>query len=115
LKNADITHVGTNSIQRAVVEDGTMYFNTTYYDDASLQRNADIRKAGFLDKGKLGLHENEDIRLAISCPSVEQWNLCKKKHPETFDLLMSRNEPMRMKGARQLQLLHPDWVVMDRL
>ena len=115
LKSADVTHVGTNSIQRAVTEDGKLHFHTTYHDDSSLQRNDDIRKAGFLDKGKLGLHENEDIRLVVSCPSVGQWNLFKKRHGETYDLLMSKNEPMRMKGARQLQVLHPEWVVQSRL
>ena len=115
MKSADITHVGTNSIQRAVVEDGTMFFKTTYYDDAALQRNDDLRKANVLDRGKLGLHGNEDIRMTVSCPSLEQWNLFKKRHGETYDLLMSKNEPMRMKGARQLQVLHPEWVVQSRL
>jgi len=115
LKNAEITDVGPNSIQRAVTEDGRLYFHTTYYDDKSLAQNRKIEGSGMLDKAKLGLHDDEDIRMVISCPSTAQWLLFKKKHPETYKLIKSTIEHERMKGARQLMLLHPAWVVQNRL
>jgi hypothetical protein len=102
-------------VATAQVQDDKLFIQATYFDDVALERNKQIRNAGFLDKGKLGLHENEDIRLAVSCPSVEQWNRFRRLHPETYELLMSKNEALRMKGARQLQLVHPEWVVQSRL
>ena len=104
-----------NNIEKIAFEDGTLYVHQTYYDDASLERNKQIRNSAIMDKLKLGLHENEDVRMAISCPSLMQWNRFKKLHPETYALLMSNREEERVRGARQLQILEPAWVVQSRL
>ena len=97
-KNADVVHRGTNSVATAHLDDNKLYVHTEYFDDAALERNRQLRNAGILDKGKLGLHENEDIRMAFSCPSLEQWNRFKKHHPETHALLTSTVEAERMRG-----------------
>lgn len=97
------------------VEDGKLHAKTTFYDDESLNQNDRIRNSGMLDKAKLGVHQDEDVRMAISCPSVVQWNTFKKKNSATYKLLMSCNETERMRGAKQVQILHPDWVVYERL
>ena len=110
-----ILDVGPNQVQRTAIEDDRFYVRTTFFDDAALARNNQIRNAGMLDKGKLGLHENEDIRIAISCPSTEQWMLFKRSHPDVYTMLNAKDEPTRIKGAWQLKLLHPEWIVMDRL
>jgi hypothetical protein len=102
-----LTRVRTNGDQLLV--------HRTFFDDANLDQNSRIRNSGMLDKAKLGLHDNEDVRAVVSCPSVEQWNLFKRKHPEVYSRLMAKNEPERMKGARELSILHPDWVVYSRL
>jgi len=107
---------GSNSVTLEGMQNGEYYAHTTFYDDDALEKNNKIRTSGMLDKGKLGLHDDEDIRFAISVPSVLQWNMFKKKHLETYKLLTSKNsETDRMKGARQLQILEPAWVVFDRL
>jgi hypothetical protein len=41
--------------------------------------------------------------------------LFKRKHPEVYSRLMAKDEPERMKGARELSILHPGWVVYSRL
>ena len=115
LRDAEVLDVGSNSIERALAEDGKLWIHTTYHDDAALERNKQIRSAKLMEKAKLSLHEDEDVRMVVSCPSVSQWNLFKKQHGETYDLVMSTLEHERMRGARQLQLLHPEWVVQSRM
>lgn len=100
---------------RAKSEDGKFYVETIFMDDKALDQNSRIRNSGMLDKGKLGLHDNEDIRAVISCPTVEQWNLFKKNNPITYSLIKSPEEHMRMKGIAALSKLEPAWVVYTRL
>ena len=107
-----INHHATTDYIR---QDDKLYIHTKFNDDHALHQNQRIRNSGMLDKGKLGIHQGEDIRMAISCPDTVQWGLFKKKHKETHDLLFSKNEAERMKGARQLQILKPSWVVYSRL
>ena len=107
--------VSRNAISHVKKEDGKAYCHTVFHDDASLDQNQRIRSSGMLEKGKLGLHDNEDLRMVISCPDTLQWAIFKKKNPETYRLLKSADEAERMKGALQIQLLHPAWVVQSRL
>ena len=111
----DIIHTGTNSISRLITEGDKGYIHTIFNDKKSLDQNSRIRNAGLLDRGTFDLHDNADVRMVFSCPSPEQWNLFKKKNQATYDLLMSKLEHERMRGAKQLQLLHPEWCVMERL
>ena len=101
-------------VTRGKTEDGKFYTETTFFDDESLAQNRRIADSGMLDGGKLGLHDDEDIRFVLSCPSVEQWNLFKKKYPDIYKALMSRDEKARMVGARRLSLLKPAWVIYSR-
>jgi len=110
-----INRAGTNGIEKVSVEDGTLYGFTEFYDKQSLNINERIRRSGMLEKGALGLHDNADIRMTISCPSVSQWSYFKKDHPDTYKLLMSSDEQERMSGAKQLQILEPSWVLQSRL
>lgn len=100
---------------RAKSEDGKFYAHTVFHDDAALAQNSRIRSENILDKGKLGLHEGEDIRAAISVPDTVQWNIFKKKFKEVYKMLHSKNEETRMSGVKRLQIIHPEWVVYERL
>ena len=112
----DIINVGANSVTRFYRNDSdTMLKDTTFYDDKSLDQNARIRSDGMLEKGTLGLHDDASYRMVFSIPSVEQYNHWKYQNPEDYNLLMSKTEHERMRGAKRLQILHPDWVVMERL
>lgn len=101
---------------RVKTEDGKLYAHTIFNDDKSLEQNNKIRLSGMLDRAKLSLHDNEDVRAAISCPSTLQWLIFKKKHFDTYKMIMDRtSEHTRMKGIKQLEILHPDWVIYSRL
>jgi len=105
---------------KAKSEDGKFYVETLFHDDEALRQNDRIRSSGMLDKGKLGLHENEDYRAVISIPDVLQWNIFKKKHNDTYKLLTIKgttlaDEALRAKGITQLDILHPGWVIYKRL
>ncbi len=107
--------VGTNGATKTVIEGDKLYAHTIFSDDRSLQRNADIKTSGMLENARLGLHDDEDMRMVISCPSTTQWSLFRKKHLETYKLIISTDESERIKGCRQLQILEPAWVVFARL
>ena len=92
-----------------------LFIQTTHFDDAALARNERIRNSGILDKAKLQLHQGEDIRGAISCPSVAQWNRFKKDNPEFNGLLNSSLEHERLRAMDMVSLHHPDWVVYTRM
>jgi hypothetical protein len=107
--------VGTNAVREFKRDGNILQAKTVFKDDKALGINEDIRLSGMLDNKKFGLHDDEDVRLVISCPDGLQWLIFKKKHYETYKKLMSFDEPLRMEGARELQILHPAWVVMSRL
>jgi hypothetical protein len=101
--------------QRVLRQDSTIVVQTTHFDDAALERNKQIRNAGLIDKGKMALHENEDIRMVISCPDTMQWTMFKRAYPDIYKLILSKDESERVSGCRKLQILHPEWVVQERL
>jgi len=107
--------VGTNAIQREGWEDGDYWCETTFYDEKSLEQNQKIKNSGMLHKGKLGLFDNADIRMAISIPSTMQFSIFRKKHHETYKLLTSKDEAEMVKGMRQISILEPDWIVYERI
>lgn len=104
-----------NVAHRILRQDSYLVVETKHYDDANLERNKKLRNEGFIDKAKFGLHDNEDIRMMISIPDGLQWTIFKRKFPEVYKLIMSKDEKDRMRGCRQLQLLHPEWIVQERL
>jgi hypothetical protein len=116
----NVIDVGSNSVTTAQLDGNKLYVHTKFYDDLALAKNRKIQNSGALDKAKLGLHDDEDIRLVVSCPSHEQWSLFKRKHPDVYALLTTRGgsvdaDQSRMKGALQLSLLEPEWVIQTRL
>ena len=106
---------GTNAVREYKFDGKDMHVKTTFNDDKSLDTNENIRRSRMLEKGTFGLHDNEDVRLVISCPSTLQWAIFRRKYPDIYKSVLSQDEAIRMQGANQLQLLHPEWVVMSRL
>lgn len=110
----------SRSVTTSELDGKKLWVNTKFHDDVSLAQNRKIQNSGMLDKAKLGLHDDEDIRLVVSCPSGAQWSLFRKKHPDVYALLTTRGgsedaDRSRMKGALQLSLLEPEWVIQTRL
>jgi len=78
----DIIDKSSNSLTRLFRNDkDTMIEQTTFYDDKALAQNQRIRDSGMLHNGVSRLHDKDgsDYRAVISCPSVDQWELFKKK------------------------------------
>ena len=116
----ELGRTGSLSHAHAAHQDGKLHVRTVFEDDAALAKNRRIRDSGMLNKGQLGIHDDADMRAVISCPSVEQWRLFQRDHADIYKSLTTRGQSTqddadRMKGARQLQLLHPAWVVYTRL
>jgi len=116
----NIIHAEGNQVSRATVEDDKLYVHTVFNDDASLKKNAAIRDENLMDRHTLGLHDDADTRMAISCPSTLQWGLFKKKHADIYKLITTVGQgdeanELRIRGARLLEILHPTWVVFSRL
>jgi len=100
---------------KVITEDGVTYAKTVFNDDAALDKVRKLKHENVLDKARLGLHDNADMRMVISCPSVVLWNYFKRDHKKTYELLNSKDETERMKGAKQVQFLHPEWIIQQRL
>lgn len=115
LKDADLLEVGPGFVQRGLVEDGKYYVHHRFHDDASLARNQQLRNSRHIEKARLGLHDNEDIRGWLSVPTLKQWNLFCKAHPDIYSKLKSRLEHERMTAMSFIKRMHPEWVVQSRL
>lgn len=105
----------SNHLTNVKTEDGKLYAHTIFFDDLALENNKNIRESGSLDKAEIGLHDKADLRIAFSIPSVFQHNLWANENPEDYKLLHSKIDSERMKGARRLALMHPEWVISQRL
>lgn len=106
--------IGSNGIREYKFDGKDMHVKTTFHDDKSLDTNEDIRRSGMLEKAKLGLHDDEDIRFTISCPSTLQWMYFKRDYPEIYEMLVSKDEALRMEAAKKIQILNPLWVCYHR-
>lgn len=93
---------------------GKYYIHTHFDDDHILRQTQRLRESELHNKATMGIHDNADLRYAFSCPDTTQWSFFRKKHPETYKLLKSNNEYERLKGAKQLSILHPEWIVQTR-
>lgn len=93
-------------------ESGKYTVHTVIHDDAILERNKRIRLESLLTtRSKLNLHENERIDYAFSIPQ-ESWTFFKRDFPDIANGLHSKDEAIRYKSARELAILHPEWVIM---
>lgn len=112
----DRERVHNHAVQRTVRDGEKIYIHTKFHDDPALERNKQLRTADMLAKAKLHLHDDEDIRMVISCPDTTQWWLFQRDYPDIYKALsQNRDEAARMQACRQLQILHPEWVVQERL
>lgn len=111
---SDIVEIDGNHVQRAKLDGSRLQIHTKFYDDATLKRNQTLRNADLLNKAKMQLHDNEDIRFMISCPSQFQWQIFKKRYPDLHKGLHSQVEHERMSAARKIAILEPTWVVQTR-
>jgi len=106
------SRLSTTTLIRDDHVDGEYFVETKFNDDHSLEVNKKLRNEGFLAKAELGLHDNADIRYWISIPDPLQWTFFQRKYPEIVAMLRSKTDFMR--GAKQLQILHPEWVIAER-
>ena len=108
------TSAGAVPFQTKVqTEDGITYAKTTFQDDAALERVRQLKHENVLDKARLGLHDNADLRMVISCPSEALWSYFIRDYPDIYKLLQSKDQ--FLKGAKQVQFMHPEWIIQSRL
>ena len=115
LKDAEVLDVGTNSVQRGVVEDGRFHVHTTYYDDPVLELNKHLRDNDYLGKAKFSLHDNADVLGHFQVPSAEQWSVYQRNNPDVVALLFSKeHEHERRAGLKRVHDDHPEWFTQRR-
>jgi hypothetical protein len=110
----EITSRDRHHTTTVVSQDNKLYVDTQFNNKASLDINKKIRNSRMLDKLKLGLHDNEDVRGTLSIPSNLEWQLFKRKHPDIYNDLKAPQEADRMSALRRIQMLEPEWVLMER-
>jgi hypothetical protein len=99
---------------RVKTEDGKLYVQTVFNDDANLALAKKLRDSELLNRARLKVHDNADIRAQIMCPTGEQWILFQRQFPEVYKNLHSTNEEDRMRAVTSISILHPEWVVYAR-
>ena len=104
----------SNHHTRLITQDDTLFVHTVFDDDAAIKRNTMLRDADLLTRAKLGIHDDADIRFILSVPSVMQWNLWKKAHPEDAKHLFGKDDVLRIRAAHRLSIEHPEWVIQSR-
>jgi len=56
--------------------------------------------------------DDSALAYSFSVPDGQQWSLFKRDFPDLYTALMKGDQQQRFKAARELSILHPDWVVM---
>lgn len=80
-----------------------------------LEENARLRNSHLMKKGmKKGLMDNQVIEYWFRIPSMELYQEFQRLHPRVMEDLQSPDESTRMKGARAMSLLEPEWVIFNR-
>lgn len=87
-----------------------------YYDDHGvLAQNAKIRRSGRMQKNmRKGLMDNQPIEYWMRIPSVNHLQEFTMKNPRVMEDLHSPDESTRMKGARAMSILEPEWIIFAR-
>lgn len=93
-------------------ESGNYIFHTKIFNDAQLERNKRIRLEDLLTKSsRIPLHDGEKVDYAFSIPQ-EEWGFFCRDYPEIAKGIRDGDEQTRYNSALQLQILHPEWVIM---
>jgi 1,4-alpha-glucan branching enzyme len=92
-------------------ESGKYTFHTKILNDHILERNKRIRLESLMTKGKSIPLLEAGVEYAFSIAS-EEWGFFKRDYPDIVAGIRSKDEEERFKAARQLQILHPEWVIM---
>jgi hypothetical protein len=109
-----------NSITKVVRDDhdesGKYYFHQTIFDDHILERNKRIRLEGLTPRGRmmpfLGQGDPAPVAFAFSIPA-EHFARIKRDMPDLWAGLVNKDPEENKKAAQRLQLLHPEWSVME--
>jgi len=88
---------------------------TVFYNDKQLDQNTRLRNHLENSKHNIPIHDNAPTRAIFSFPSMEEYTRFIRKNPETNELMESNIEVERIKGFKQLELLHPEYCIYNRL
>ncbi len=84
-------------------------------ENAALAENARLRNSHLMKKGmRKGIMDNQVIEFWFRIPSLDRFMAFKKQHPRVMEDIESPDESTRMKGARAMSLLEPEWVIFSR-
>lgn len=104
----------TSHIVQDAHDPSTVYVETTDHDAQALDQIQRVKQAELLSQGQaFGAHEGAVLEYAFSIPSTWQWARFKRDHPDIARGLHSPNDTERLKAARRLALMKPQWVVMN--
>ena len=89
-------------------------FRTVFHNDAALRRNEQIRNSGMMRRGdKMSVLDGATVSHAFSFPTIEEYQMIRRKYPDIMDALRSKDQAVREKAADQLQLLCPQYVTIS--
>jgi len=86
-------------------------FQTIYHDDESLKKTKALRDEEIFKKGTKIPFGDQQVYHAFSIPEG-RYALLKRDYPDMMAAIHSRDEAVRMKAARELSIIHPEFVVL---
>ena len=92
-------------------ESGVYSFFTKIFNDPQLEKNKRVRLEGVVNRNQKNPFIEGGAQYAFSINPVE-WSIFKRDHKDIYKALKSRDEKIRFHAAMQIQLLHPEWVIM---
>ncbi len=86
-------------------------FQTIFHDDESLEKTKRLRDAEIFKRGTKIPFADQQVYHAFSIPEG-RYALLKRDFPDMMEAIKSKDEAVRMKAARELSILHPEFVVL---
>ena len=108
-------HAGVRkTIHRDAHDPGRIYLETVTNDARGLAMNERIRKAALLQQGDENpLVDGAEMTAAFSFPTITDYNLAKRKHPDLFAKL-EEGGSAAIHAGESLSVLMPEYCVMVR-
>lgn len=91
-------------------ESGQYHVHTLIHDDHIIDRNKRIKQDALMAQGSKTPFMDGGVMIRTFSIPPAHWTLFKRKNKDLVKRLFSSNDTEREKAARELSILHPEWV-----
>jgi hypothetical protein len=101
-----------NVTKRVKVEESKLFVETTIHNEPVLENNQSHRLNGtFRQNDKVGLQLDGARVIHVLQVNETEWNLFKRKQPDLYRSLHSKDQITREAAAAKIKRAHPEWFI----